>query len=38
MNTQIELFNDPVLDVTVCINGLTNLNMTNHTSFTLMYG
>ena len=29
MKTQIELFNDPVLNETDCINGSTNLNMTN---------
>ena len=29
MKTQIELFNYPVLNDTDCINGLTNLNMTN---------
>ena len=28
MKTQIELFNDPVLNETDCINGLTNLNIT----------
>ena len=29
MKRQIKLFNDPVLNETDCINGLTNLNMIN---------
>ena len=29
MKTQIELFNNPVLNETDCINGLTNLNTTD---------
>ena len=37
MTTQIELSNDPFLNKTDYINGLTNLNKTNP-YITLMYG